>query len=147
MGSESGSGAAVATAGGRERARLLNVLVVDDQFDLARSLSRLLIRWGHGARIARDGASALEQARNNRPDLVLLDIGLPGMNGYEVARRLRDSYGPELTIVALTGFSLSHGGAGPGANGGSGEHDLAALFDHHPTKPVSPEDLQALIER
>jgi signal transduction histidine kinase/CheY-like chemotaxis protein len=81
------------------------ILVVDDQVDTAQSLAELLGIWGHEIRIAYDGLTALELMHAFHPDIVLLDIGLPVMNGYEVARRMRET--PELAdtlLVALTGY-------------------------------------------
>ena len=66
---------------------------MDDQADAARSLARLLKTWGHEVYVAHDGPAALEAARAHAPELVLLDIGLPGMDGHEVARRLRADAG------------------------------------------------------
>jgi CheY-like chemotaxis protein len=113
------------------------VLVVDDQADLARSLARLLKAWGHEVHSAHDGPAALEAAQTHRPEVVLLDVGLPGMDGYEVARRLRGQWDGGLRIVALTGY-------------GQEEDRLrsrAAGFDDHLVKPVDPDDLSRVIER
>ncbi len=73
-----------------EQATPLRILVVEDNPDGAESLRLLLGLYGHRAEVAGDGAAALAAARQFSPDVVLLDIGLPGMDGYEVARRLRD---------------------------------------------------------
>src|SRR5207249_8161537 len=90
---------------------------------------------GHDVRTARDGPSALQNAAEHPPEVVLLDIGLPGMDGYEVARRLREQKGPYVTLVALTGYG--------------GEEDkrrsMDSGFDHHLVKPVGTEDLQRVI--
>ncbi len=112
----------------------LRVLVVDDSEDSARSLSRVLTLWGHRARMVYDGASAIEAVSAEPTDLVLLDIGLPGMDGYQVAAELRSRpNGPAL--VALTGY------------GQEGDRRLAreAGFDHHLVKPVDFDDLQAVL--
>ncbi len=114
----------------------LDILVVDDQPELAQSLTRLLTSWGHRPAIAHDGPSAVVAVTHRRPDLVLLDVALPGMDGYEVARRLREQHGSSLTIAALSGYG----------RGGPREWEQAALFDHYLTKPVSLEDLQMLLE-
>src|SRR5207249_10039286 len=80
------------------------VLVVEDNPDAAQSLGKLLRLWGHEVRTASDGASALEAVRAQPPDVVLLDIGLPELDGYEVARRLRREPGLEgVVLVAMTG--------------------------------------------
>lgn len=114
----------------------LDVLVVDDQPDLARSLARLIESWGHRTRIAHDGAAALEQLEHRCPEVVFLDIALPDADGHDVARRMRQMHGAGLTIVAMTGFE-------PGTDR---EQD-DALFDGYLTKPVSPEDLRSPLER
>ena len=86
--------------------------------------------------MAHDGHAALDAARGFHPDVVLLDIGLPGMNGYDVARRLRvDPEVPALTLVALTGFGQDE----------DRRRASAAGFDHHLTKPVEYDALAELI--
>ncbi len=112
------------------------ILVVDDQVDSASILARLLRSRGHQARAVGDGASALEAIRADRPDVVLLDIGLPGMNGYEVARRIRAEGGEApILLVALTGY------------GQEGDVRLAmeAGFDHHLVKPTDLDAIEALL--
>ena len=114
------------------------VLVVDDNEDGARLLARLLRSCGHQTTLAHDGPTALEAAIANPPDVVLLDIGLPGMDGFEVARRLRELEGPNRALlVALTGYGR--------------EDDLRrsreAGFDHHLVKPVDPQALSDLLAR
>ncbi len=114
----------------------MRVLVVDDNEDGARLLARLLRSGGHRASLAYDGPAALESALSEPPDVVLLDIGLPGMDGFEVARRLRESEGPNRALlVALTGYGR--------------EEDLRrsreAGFDHHMVKPVDPRALNELL--
>jgi two-component system, chemotaxis family, CheB/CheR fusion protein len=82
----------------------LRALVVDDHADAAGSLSLLIVLWGHECRTARDGPAALAVASEFRPDVVLLDIGLPRMDGFEFGRRLRAMPGLEsVVLVALTG--------------------------------------------
>jgi CheY-like chemotaxis protein len=113
------------------------VLVVDDSADAAESMALLLQLHGHDMRVANDGPSALEIARNFRPSIVFLDIGLPGMDGYEVARRMRSS--PETRnciLVALTGYGQPEDHERSKENG----------FDHHLVKPVDPAVLQQLFE-
>ena len=110
------------------------VLVVDDNRDAADALAELLRELGHSVRIAYDGLSAIDIALKVRPQLVLLDIGLPEVDGYDVARRLR-SRGLQSTLVALTGY-------------GEARHRRLALdagFDHHITKPVDIEHLDRLL--
>jgi signal transduction histidine kinase/ActR/RegA family two-component response regulator len=116
--------------------RALRVLVVDDDRDAGDSLAFLLRLQGHQVRVAREGPAALEMAGSDPPELVFLDLGMPGMDGYEVARRLRRL--PKLAntmLVALTGW-------------GREEDRLRtreAGFDHHLTKPAEPETLQKLL--
>lgn len=119
--------------------RSLRILVVDDNIDGARSLALLLGLVGHEVRVVHDGPEALEVAMEFRPEVVLLDIGLPGgMDGYEVARRLRAQPGLQTAIlVALTGY------------GGEEEcaHARAAGFSAHFVKPADLEMLCKLLEQ
>jgi signal transduction histidine kinase len=115
--------------------RGLHILVVDDNVDAADSLSILLEISGHKVRTAFDGPGALAECRIRQPDVVLLDIGLPGMDGYEVARRLkRIPAMSDSLLIAITGYGQAD--------------DIArsknAGFDHHLIKPVKPEHLMAL---
>ena len=83
----------------------LQVLVVEDQPDSANLLSRLLSKWGHQVRVAHDGPTAIELCQQSRPDVVLLDVGLPGMDGYQVARKLRSLPGfQQIRLFAVTGY-------------------------------------------
>lgn len=119
-------------------AHRFRVLVVDDNKDFANTLEILLEMAGHEVRAANDGITAYEVAMDFRPDIVLLDIGLPGMNGYELAGRLRRS--PEVagsTLIALTGYGQAED-----------RHRVAeAGLDGHLVKPVEPTELLALIDR
>jgi PAS domain S-box-containing protein len=111
-------------------------LVVDDNRDSAESLGRLLELWGHEVHLAHDGAAAVEAAANLRPDVVLLDLGLPGMNGYDVCRRIRGMDGGDrVLIIAQTGWGQSE------------DRRLTheAGFDHHLVKPVNAKVLNALL--
>jgi CheY-like chemotaxis protein len=112
------------------------VLVVDDNVDAAVSLGMLLKLAGQEVRVAYDGPAALRQAVEFRPGLVLLDIGMPGMDGYEVCRRLRreSNLGP-MTLVALTGWGQDE----------DRRRSHEAGFDHHIVKPVEPSALQRLL--
>jgi len=84
----------------------LRVLVVDDSADVADGLCSLLRRWGHQTRVAYDGPQALAHAHEFRPDVALLDLGLPGLDGYEVGRRLHELPGlGGLPLVAMTGHA------------------------------------------
>jgi CheY-like chemotaxis protein len=122
-------------AGGRTA---LKLLVVDDNVDAAVSLSLLLELENHRVQSAHSPAQALEQLAGFEPDLVLLDIGLPQMDGYELARRIRALPGrapPKL--VALTGYGQA----------ADRRRSLAAGFDAHLVKPVDPAALLETVER
>jgi PAS domain S-box-containing protein len=110
------------------------VLVVDDNADSAESLAMILEIRGHQARIAADGPQALEVARELRPEVVMLDIGLPGMDGYEVARRLRAEH-DGLLLIALTGYGQDE----------DRRRSKEAGFDHHLVKPVDFALLQEVM--
>jgi CheY-like chemotaxis protein len=113
------------------------VLVVEDRADAAESLALLLRLRGHEARVARDGPSALKEAASFRPDAVLLDIGLPGMDGYEVARRLRrQEGGGRALLVALTGYGAED----------DRRRCLEAGCDRHLVKPAEPAEVIGLLE-
>lgn len=118
--------------GGKSRSR---VLTVDDDPDVAESFKMLLEIIGSEVRVAHDGPAALEVARRFRPEVVFIDINLPGMSGYELARRLRREHGTGLHLVALTGFGQN----------GVGERARKAGFDRHLLKPVDLELLQELL--
>jgi CheY-like chemotaxis protein len=112
------------------------VLVVDDNIDAAESIGKILNLFAHEVRCEYDGQSALAAAREYAPDVVVLDIGLPGMDGYEVARRLRAEDGSRrVRIVAVTGYGQAEDRARSRESG----------FDQHLTKPVDPEALQAFV--
>lgn len=103
-----------------------NVLIVDDHVDLARSLATLLQCWGHVVHTAYDGRAALAYARSIRFDVVLLDIGLPGMSGFELAAALRREGAKAMRILSMTGFTQP-------------SDALAAIdagIDHHLIKPL-----------
>jgi PAS domain S-box-containing protein len=113
-----------------------SILVVDDNADSADTLASLLRHLGHEVESAADGQSALDLAARVRPEIVFLDIGLPGISGYEVARALRARPdGKELLIFALTGYGQA----------ADRERSLAAGCDGHLVKPVSPDELQSAI--
>jgi CheY-like chemotaxis protein len=112
------------------------VLAVDDNVDVVESLALLLGMQGHDVRTAHDGLNALEQAEAFRPEVIILDIGLPGMDGYEVARRLRERVASQgVLLVALTGYGRDE----------DRRRSLAAGFDRHLVKPVDPTDLRDLL--
>jgi two-component system CheB/CheR fusion protein len=116
----------------------LRVLVVDDNFDAAETLVMLLEMMGHEVKMANDGPEAIEVASRERPGVVLLDIGMPGMNGYDVARKLREQ--PETqgaVLVAMTGWGQEE----------DMKRSKEAGFDHHLVKPVEPSVLSKLLDR
>ena len=113
------------------------VLVVDDNADAAESMGMVLDMLGLPHRVAFDGEAALTLAGEFRPDVVLLDIGMPGMDGYEVARRLRATpHHRDAVLIALTGWSQPQ----------DRQRSQAAGFDHHLSKPVDIGALQGLLE-
>jgi PAS domain S-box-containing protein len=113
------------------------ILVVDDNVDAAISVERLLKNWGHDVQTAFNGPQAIEKARTFRPHIVLLDIGMPGMSGYEVAKQLRAEHEFEsLIITALTGYGQAE----------DRRRSREAGFNHHLTKPPDPDLLAALLE-
>jgi PAS domain S-box-containing protein len=119
-----------------DRAECTRVLIVEDNVDAADSLVALLEVMGHRVRVANDGPRALEIARARPPDLMLVDIGLPGMDGYEVAREVRrDAALRDVVLVALTGYGRDE----------DRDRALAAGFDRHLVKPVEPDTLQTLV--
>jgi PAS domain S-box-containing protein len=116
----------------RRSAPLRRVLVVDDNIDAAAMLAALLRQLGHEVHVVHDGASALSAAEGFRPDVILLDVAMPGMNGVEVARRLRErKRSPEPLIVAVTGFGKADDAVGTREAG----------FDMHLVKPVETAEL------
>jgi signal transduction histidine kinase/CheY-like chemotaxis protein len=120
------------------RAPSLRVLVVDDNVSSAQSLAMVLKLDGHEVQVTHDGASALESVRRFRPEVVLMDIGLPGMDGYEVARRLRqdaDLAAGIALLAAVTGYAEDE----------ARRRSREAGFDHHLVKPIDPDGVLALL--
>jgi PAS domain S-box-containing protein len=125
-----------ATATPEETPVAKRILVVDDNVDAAGTLDMLLRSLGHETRVAYEGAGALKIAADFMPDIVLLDIGMPGLDGYEVARRLRALQRDKpFRIIAVTGWGQQS----------DREKSQAAGFDVHLVKPVDPKDLIQLI--
>jgi CheY-like chemotaxis protein len=122
-----------------ETARGARVLIVDDDEDVAAALEEALQELGHVVWIARDGASALRVADALRPEVVIVDIALPVMDGYELSRHLREtSASPrELRVIALSGY----------ARNPQREAATSASIDFHLTKPASLDVLADLVER
>lgn len=137
--SEARTGAAAASAVAPEQraeSRPQRILLVEDNLDVAAMLAALLRLDGHELLIVHNGMAALPAAREFAPEAVLLDIGLPLMDGYEVARRLRvDPVTRDALLVAVTGYGQER------------DRQLArdAGFDHHLVKPVDPERLQEVL--
>ena len=116
----------------------LRILVVDDSQDSARSLARVLKLWGYEVHVVHDGPAAIEAASAESFDVILLDIGLPGIDGYQVAERLRDQFGSARPVLlALTGYGQAE--------------DLARSqsvgFDDHLVKPVNLDKLREMLSR
>jgi PAS domain S-box-containing protein len=125
----SSDGAAVKSA-------IYRILVVDDNIDSAESLALLLRLYGHEVLMAHDGPETIEAVRTFNPQIVLLDIGLPGMSGYEVAAALRAERGTnQMLLVALTGYGREE----------DRRRALESGFDHHIVKPIDPDLLERLI--
>jgi CheY-like chemotaxis protein len=122
----------VGRAGPRRR-----ILLVEDNVDAAETLADVLRIAGHEVEVAHDGVEGIRRATALRPEAILCDIGLPGLDGYEVARRLRADGGAETFLVALTGYALPD--------------DLRrareAGFDAHLTKPAHPDEIEDVLAR
>lgn len=112
------------------------ILIVEDNIDAATSLASLLSAMGHNVHAAHDGLAAVDVIPMLRPEIVILDIGLPEMDGYQVARHLRDTFGNRnLKLVALTGYGSEE----------ARQKSKEAGFDHHLVKPVDPRVLQRIL--
>jgi PAS domain S-box-containing protein len=121
---------------GLGRSPLCRILVVDDNTDAALTLGAMLELQGHEVRTAYDGLAALEIAASFQPDVALLDIGLPGMNGRETARRIRSQpWGREMLLVAVTGWG----------QGEDKKRSIEAGFDLHMVKPIDHSALEGLL--
>jgi DNA-binding response OmpR family regulator len=120
----------------REQSPALRILVVDDNRDAADSLAMLLQLKGHGVDTAPDGGTAITLALHGGYHVIVLDIGLPDVPGYEAARRIRAQPGSTATLVALTGWGQER------------DRQLAAEagFDHHMTKPVDLDALDSILQ-
>jgi CheY-like chemotaxis protein len=112
------------------------IVVADDNEDSAASLAMMLEIMGHEVRTATDGVAAVEAAATFRPDAVLLDIGMPLLNGYDACRRIREQpWGQGILLLALTGWGQD----------GDKRRSREAGFDHHLVKPIEPEMLRKLL--
>jgi signal transduction histidine kinase len=117
--------------------RRRRVLVADDNIDAGESLAMLLRLDGHEVELANNGAQAVELFDRMKPEIAILDIGMPGLNGYEVAQRIRQKAKKNVTLIAVTGWGQEADKA----------RAAAAGFDHHFTKPVEPAVLSKLVGR
>ena len=112
------------------------ILVVDDNRDAAESLARLLERSGHEVVVQYDGLAALVAAETFHPVVVLLDLGLPGVDGLEVARRIRgEAWGKDMRLIATTGWGSA----------ADRRRSSDAGFDHHMVKPVDLDELEKVL--
>ena len=124
------------TSPSAEAAVSKRVLIADDNLDAAESLQLWLQLSGHDVRIAPNGMEALKVAGEFKPDVALLDLGMPGLSGFDVARRIREApWGSGIVLVALTGWGQDE----------DRRKSAEAGFDHHLTKPIAPDAIEALI--
>ena len=116
--------------------RRFRILVVDDNYDSALSLAMMLSIMGHETRTAHDGESAVETAEAFLPEVVLLDIGLPKLNGYEVAQRIRERpWGASMFLIAVTGWGQDE----------DRQRSSEVGLNVHMVKPVEPSELEKLL--
>jgi CheY-like chemotaxis protein len=114
------------------------MLVVDDNRDSAESLALLLKLTGHETHTALDGEAALTAAQETKPDVVLLDIGMPKLNGYDACRKIRsETWGKNMILIAQTGWGQED----------DRRRTEEAGFDGHVVKPVDPDDLMKMVAR
>ena len=117
-------------------ARRFKILVVDDNHDSALSLAMMLSIMGHDTRTAHDGESAVSTAETFLPDVILLDIGLPKLNGYEVAQRIREtSWGTSMYLIAVTGWGQDE----------DRQRSSEVGLNLHMVKPVEPSALEKVL--
>jgi signal transduction histidine kinase len=129
------AGPSLPTAAGAGTTRSVRILVVDDNRDSAESIAKLLELWGHDVRIAHDGLVAVEMALADRPEVVLLDIGLPGLNGYRACQAMRQHGMTEELIVAMTGYGQEE----------DRRQSLESGFDRHLVKPIDLRTIERLL--
>jgi CheY-like chemotaxis protein len=116
----------------------MRVLVIEDNLDAAEGLATLLELWCHDVVVVHDGYAALEAAREQQPEVILLDIGLPGLNGYQVAARLREEFAPARPLmVAMTGYGQEE----------DRRHSEEVGISHYFVKPLVPAALKGLLDR
>ena len=112
-------------------------MVVDDNIDEAESLGTLLRLMGNDVRVFNDGPAAMEATSNFQPEIAFLDIGMPGMDGYELARTLRREHSEQPLLIAVTGFGMAE----------DRRLSREAGFDEHLVKPAAAAALQALLNK
>jgi signal transduction histidine kinase len=119
----------------RANAGRRRIVVIEDNADIRETVRLMLTAWGHDVSLAADGLTGVELVLKSRPDVALIDVGLPGLNGYDVARAIRKRSNGAIRLIAVTGY------------GQPSDRELAlqAGFDSHVLKPVSPEVLQKLL--
>ncbi|MDQ6629317.1 MAG: response regulator [Pseudomonadota bacterium] len=115
----------------------VRIIVVDDDRDSADMLGELLRMNGYDVAVAYGGAQALQLVEERQPHCVLLDVGMPGMDGAELTERLRERYGDDIVLVAITGRASSDARVAP----------TFVLVDHYLQKPVDPAQLQRLLPK
>jgi two-component system, sensor histidine kinase len=122
---------------GNVNAAALKILLIEDDTDARDALAALLGLDGHHVTATGDGAHGVDLAKAAPPDVAVIDIGLPGLDGYEVARRIRSTVAPSTVLIALTGYSLPE----------DRQRAAEAGFDDHIVKPVDPADLSRLLAK
>ena len=115
--------------------RCRQVLIVEDNVDQAQTLRMFLSMKGHRLEIAATGLAAIESARRFRPEVVLLDLGLPGLDGFEVARQLRQEYGQSIRIIAVSAYASEN----------DRRQSLEAGCELHLVKPADPRFIESLL--
>ena len=119
-----------------DRSERLTIALVEDNSDIREVMQELLTTWGHAVEVAEDGATGSELIQRLRPDVALIDIGLPGLDGYRVAASICGIMGSDRPrLIAMTGFGRDS----------DREKAKAAGFDAHLVKPVAPEDLRRVL--
>ena len=113
------------------------IVVADDNVDSAQSFAMLLSFSGHEVRIVHDGTEAFDALRDFRPDVAFLDIGMPGMTGYEVAQAVRcEPWGRDVKLIAVTGWGQPE----------DSQRARSAGFDRHLVKPIDPDEVDRLLD-
>jgi CheY-like chemotaxis protein len=110
-------------------------LVVEDNSDMRGTLKYLLEAWGHRVEVAADGRQGVDRGLAWVPEVAILDIGLPQLDGYEVARQLKAALGDRVRLIALTGYGSPE----------DRQRAFEAGFAHHLTKPADPDELRRLL--